>query len=155
MRMSPSLDLLDIAKLESGRLMSVPERLVLPALTSSIVSEMEPRLITKGRTRWTCASIRRRIRCIAIDVEQHNGSITWAVCDNGVGVPRAALPKLFEKFYRADNAVSIEAEGTGPGLHLVRLIVEQAGRVWCESEEGRGATFAFTLPTIVEQGDRR
>ena len=93
---------------------------------------------------------------IAIDVEQHNGSITWAVCDNGVGVPRAALPKLFEKFYRAGNAVSIEAEGTGLGLHLVGLIVEQAGgRVWCESEEGRGATFAFTLPTIVEQGGRR
>ncbi len=69
-----------------------------------------------------------------------------------MGVPKTAQSRLFEKFYRADNAISMDAEGTGLGLHLVRLIVEQAGgRVSCESEEGRGATFAFVLPAMLAE----
>lgn len=86
---------------------------------------------------------------IVVTISRHDGSVTWAVKDTGVGIPRAAQARLFEKFYRAENAMSLDSEGTGLGLHLVRLIVEHAGgRVWCESEEGRGATFAFTLPAM-------
>jgi signal transduction histidine kinase len=76
-----------------------------------------------------------------------NGSLEWSVHDNGIGIPEAARQRLFEKFYRADNARSVDTEGTGLGLYLVRLIVERShGRIWCESEEGVGATFHFTLP---------
>ena len=65
----------------------------------------------------------------------------------GSGSRRRRWARLFEKFYRADNVHTVETEGTGLGLYLVRLIIEQlAGRVWCESEEGRGSTFIFTLP---------
>jgi signal transduction histidine kinase len=72
----------------------------------------------------------------------------WAITDSGIGIPKASLARLFEKFYRADNAHTIETEGTGLGLYLVRLMVEKLdGQVWCESEEGRGSTFIFTLPT--------
>jgi signal transduction histidine kinase len=71
----------------------------------------------------------------------------WAITDRGIGIPESSRARLFEKFYRADNAHTVETEGTGLGLYLVRLIIERLdGRVWCESEEGRGSTFIVTLP---------
>jgi signal transduction histidine kinase len=84
---------------------------------------------------------------IALQVGQENGCIRWAVRDTGIGIPKDAQPRLFEKFYRADNVHKVETEGTGLGLYLVRLIVERCGgEIWCQSEEGRGATFQFTVP---------
>jgi len=75
------------------------------------------------------------------------GMVRWAITDTGIGIPKGSLAKLFEKFYRAENVHTVETEGTGLGLYLVRLIVERfAGQVWCEAEEGRGSTFIFTLP---------
>jgi two-component system phosphate regulon sensor histidine kinase PhoR len=87
---------------------------------------------------------------IIIDMHQEESAIRWAIKDSGIGIPATALPRLFEKFYRAENALTIETEGTGLGLYLVRLILEQfGGRIWCESEEGKGASFLFTLPRNV------
>ena len=84
---------------------------------------------------------------IAIRIHQRDGSIHWAIRDSGIGIPQSAQRRLFEKFYRAENASVMETEGTGLGLYLVRLIVERlGGRVSCESDEGKGATFEFTLP---------
>ena len=75
------------------------------------------------------------------------GMVRWAITDTGIGIPKGSLGKLFEKFYRAENVHTVETEGTGLGLYLVRLIIEKfAGQVWCEAEEGRGSTFIFTLP---------
>jgi signal transduction histidine kinase len=169
-------DLLDIAKLESGRLSAVPESLALPDLTASVVAEMQPlaagkslamnvacdaqvspvfadaQLLRQAVTNLLSNAVKYTPHggCIAVSLAQQNGSVTWTVRDSGVGVPKHAQARLFEKFYRAANAISIDSEGTGLGLHLVRLIVEQAGgRVWCESEEGQGATFAFTLPAMT------
>jgi signal transduction histidine kinase len=168
-------DLLDIARLESGRIATEPETLALRSLTQSVVAEMQT-LVDERRHAlevhcdaslpdiFADAQLLRQVvgnllsnaikytppgGRIVVTISRHNGSVTWAVKDTGVGIPRAAQARLFEKFYRAENAVSLDSEGTGLGLHLVRLIVEQAGgRVWCESEEGRGATFAFTLPAM-------
>jgi two-component system phosphate regulon sensor histidine kinase PhoR len=91
---------------------------------------------------------------IAIEMRREGAVAQWSVRDTGIGVPAASRERLFEKFYRADNAVAIETEGTGLGLYLVRLIVERfGGHVWCESEEGRGSTFAFTVPAGNEGDD--
>jgi signal transduction histidine kinase len=84
---------------------------------------------------------------IEIRLEPDAGMLRWSIRDSGIGVPLSSQARLFEKFYRAENVATLETEGTGLGLYLVRLIMEQLdGRVWCESEEGAGATFLFTLP---------
>lgn len=71
-------------------------------------------------------------------MERDGALARWSITDSGIGIPKAAQARLFEKFYRADNVTAIETEGTGLGLYLVRLIMEQlGGRVWCASEEGR------------------
>jgi two-component system phosphate regulon sensor histidine kinase PhoR len=73
--------------------------------------------------------------------------VVVAVVDHGQGIPRAALPRVFERFYKGDRARTRGIGGTGLGLSIARHVVEaHGGRIWVESEEGIGSTFAFALP---------
>ena len=74
--------------------------------------------------------------------------VVVSIADHGVGVPSAAQARIFERFYKVDRArVRGETGGTGLGLAIARHIVEQhGGRIWVESAEGIGSTFAFSLP---------
>jgi signal transduction histidine kinase len=68
------------------------------------------------------------------------------VQDNGVGIPAEAVPHIYEEFYRADNVKAEAVEGTGLGLSIVRQILNtHNGKIWVESEQGKGTTFSFTL----------
>ena len=171
-------DLLDVARLESGRTMMARAAVRLDELTRSVLREMqtvvdEKRHTVTYETAGTAPALgdEQMLRQVIanlvsnaikytpdgghIDVRltQRKELVEWSVSDDGMGIPRAAQGRLFEKFYRADNAISKEAEGTGLGLHLVRLVVEQAGgQIWCESEEGAGARFTFTLPLAQQEG---
>lgn len=74
-----------------------------------------------------------------------DGFVRFAVRDTGVGIPADELLRIFERFYRVDRSRS--GGGTGLGLSIARHIVEaHGGRIWAESEEGRGSTFYFTIP---------
>ncbi len=70
-----------------------------------------------------------------------------SVQDSGPGLPAESLERVFERFYRADKARSRDQGGTGLGLSIVKHIVQShGGRVWAESQPGRGSKFFFTLP---------
>lgn len=70
-----------------------------------------------------------------------------SVQDTGVGIDPAEHDKVFERFYRTENPLKIEAGGTGLGLSLVRPLLHlMGGRIWLESEPGQGSTFRFTVP---------
>jgi PAS domain S-box-containing protein len=84
---------------------------------------------------------------VTVRAWENNGQATVTVQDNGVGIPRESLPRIFEKFYRVPLAGTAKAAGTGLGLAIVKAIVEHhGGQVWVESEVGVGSTFGFTLP---------
>jgi len=89
---------------------------------------------------------------VAIKAEANNGSFHVSVRDTGPGISAADQGKLFQEFQQADNAITRKKGGTGLGLAISKRIIEMhGGKIWVESQPGQGATFAFTLPVIVEQ----
>lgn len=82
---------------------------------------------------------------VTIGAARQNGTLEVSVRDTGVGVPEEELPRLFERFYKADKAR--RSEGTGLGLAIAKHIVQaHGGTIWAESRLGSGSTFRFTLP---------
>ncbi len=70
-----------------------------------------------------------------------------SVEDNGIGIPKEALPKVFDKFYQTGERTASDISGTGIGLSIAREIVEQhGGKIWADSEKDKGTKFSFTFP---------
>jgi signal transduction histidine kinase len=87
---------------------------------------------------------------IVISADEDDGHVRVEVSDTGIGIAPEDLPKVFEKFQRIEKP-GIEAKGTGLGLSIVKALVElHDGKVFVESEPGRGSTFGFELPVIKE-----
>jgi two-component system sensor histidine kinase VicK len=81
------------------------------------------------------------------------GELVVRVGDEGIGIPRGDLERVFERFYRVENEVTQQAGGVGLGLAVCRSIVEaHNGQMWVESTLGEGSTFFVTLP--LEGGPR-
>ena len=73
------------------------------------------------------------------------GMILFTMVDTGIGIPAARLASVFENFEQADPAISLQYGGTGLGLGIAKRLVElMGGRLWVESEPGRGSRFHFT-----------
>lgn len=82
-------------------------------------------------------------------VQVKDGNAEVFIRDTGVGIPPLDVPKLFEKFFRADNAKKTAIEGLGLGLYLAKNIIENhKGKMRVESTLGKGSTFYFTLPLL-------
>ena len=74
-------------------------------------------------------------------------AVEITVSDEGIGIPLEEQSRVFERFYRIDDALSRRAQGSGLGLYIAKAIVEaHGGRIWVRSAPGRGTAFSFTLP---------
>ena len=169
-------DVLDLAKIEAGKLewhmegvsiADVIERAT--AATSSLLDQKGLRLVkevdgdlpsvTGDRDRLIQVVINLISNAVKFTdmgtvicrAERRNGNLVVSVVDTGLGIAPADQAKVFERFKQVGDTLTDKPKGTGLGLPICREIIEHhGGRIWVESEPGRGSTFSFTLPIAAE-----
>lgn len=171
-------DLLELSKIESKGFRLRIERVELDTEIKRIVDKLKPQFLKKDLTLTTdlpsepvtVKADRDQIEQVLLNLldnsrkytpaggqvevvlRREGGNAIVVVKDTGIGIPQEDLPRIFERFYRVDKARSRKLGGTGLGLSIVKHIIEaHLGRVWVESEPGKGSRFYFSLP-IEEKG---
>jgi PAS domain S-box-containing protein len=171
-------DLLDVANIERGRLSLAksseePSQLALQALHMfELEAEengiaLEARLPTNmplvdadgarvvqvlGNLMRNALKFTPRGGRVTIGVQQDDGAVQFSVSDTGRGIGADAQPRVFDRYWQAPGAVT--TRGAGLGLSIAKGIVEaHGGRIWIDSEPGRGSTFAFTIPQAAARGN--
>ncbi len=165
--------LLSITRIEAGNVLEQASEIDFNAFIQKIVTDMKPLFEQKELKVVTNFSLSARfvyidtfmlrevfsnliansIRYtnntgeIIISVVDANDELKVSISDNGIGIPANQRTRVFSKFFRADNAMRKAPDGTGLGLALVKGFIEKwGGRIWFDSEEGKGTTFYFTIP---------
>jgi len=168
-------DLLDVARIDQGRLVLKKEAVDISQMIEEVIQENTP--LIKGKNIKMIYSNGKKIPLaytdpvrtklvienllgnsmkytmnggkIEIKLTRKNGHLIFSIRDNGVGIPTEQQQHVFEKFFRSDNIVKHQTEGTGLGLYIAKNIVEQlGGRIWFESIENVGSVFNFSLPVF-------
>jgi PAS domain S-box-containing protein len=174
-------DLLDISRMETGRLRFEPRPLQLGDVIADVVNvlagpaeERHQRLayeigaglpdvmgdrdrlnqvltnLVGNAIRYTPDGGEIEVRAYAVE-----RAVRVDVRDTGIGIADEDMAHLFERFYRADHPLVQETRGTGLGLSIVKMFVEMhGGRIWVESEPGKGSTFTFILPIPVQEEEK-
>ncbi len=172
-------DLLDLSRIESGGWLPKPGDLELRAVTNEILAPLQDQAASKGvcieaqlaeqagRVYADPTAVRQVLSNLTQNALRHTaqGRVTifserseegvWlGVRDTGSGIAEAHLPRIFERFYRADPGRARDAGGTGLGLAIVRHLVEaHGGRVRAESVLGAGTTIAALFPNAPPESD--
>jgi len=116
---------------------NLPEIFVDPSLIKLVIENLIDNAI-----RYTRGGGKVKIK---LEVKAKN--ILFSIQDSGVGIPQKEQKYIFQKFFRAENALKERTKGSGLGLYVCKSIIDKAGgRIWFKSEEERGTTFYFTLP---------
>jgi signal transduction histidine kinase len=90
---------------------------------------------------------------VEVWVERQGDNLLYRVSDTGIGIPQNELENIFGEFQQVDTAITREFSGTGLGLNITKKFVEMhGGRIWVESELGKGSTFFFSIPLRVNHG---
>ena len=163
-------DLLDLSRLESGGWAARPEPVAVAPVVQEVWEDLEARASKKGLhfevegdavvladERGLAQVLRNLLENsiqytseggrVDVEIRPRREDVVIEVADTGIGIPSSALPRIFERFYRADPARSREAGGTGLGLAIVKHVVDAMdGRVEAESRLGEGTTIRVILP---------
>lgn len=165
-------DLLDVARIDQGKLMLKKEVVDLVEIINEITDLLSPlikakdlRIVFTGEKTAQVSGDPGKLRLalenlisnavkytlshgkIEIKIEKSRGSLVCSIRDNGVGIPQSQQKLVFDKFFRSDNVVKYQTEGTGLGLYIAKNIIEQSeGKIWFESKEDVGTVFSFSLP---------
>lgn len=167
-------DLLDVARIDQGKLALNPENIdiieiiknaVLENKMLASVNNVKVNVFTDGDVPKIYVD-RRKMEVVIdnlltnaikytkqeglveINVKNNEGDfVEINFSDNGLGIPKNQQEKIFQKFFRSENAVKNQTEGTGLGLYIVKNIVEQSGgHIWFNSKENEGSVFSIMLP---------
>ena len=165
--------ILTLARAEAGEISMARQPVDLTAVGSDVVEQIEPVAAARGIT-LTCSILPAisvegdagwlaRLLLILLDnaikftpeggrisvvLASENGMARVSIADSGIGIAAAAMPRLFERFYRADAPRSRQGDGAGLGLALAKWIAEaHDGTIDVVSTPGRGSTFTLLLPT--------
>jgi signal transduction histidine kinase len=165
-------DVLDLSKIEAGKMELSPAEYSVPDLVEAVGAALRPLAAEKGLELVAGAQAdlpvafgdaQRLRQClmnlagnavkftrqgrVEIGVERQGETLVYRVSDTGIGIPQDQLESIFAEFRQADSSISREFGGTGLGLSISKKFVEMhAGRIWVESEVGKGSTFFFAIP---------
>lgn len=168
-------DLLNVSHIETGRKFTIEKKSVdVVKIVGEVLKENEPLANERGVSVVTCPNAPKVLKMhldgskikqvfanlinnaikyskqggeVKISCKENKKEKVFSIKDSGIGISKLEQKQIFEKFFRAENALVQDTDGTGLGLYIAKAIVQaHGGKIWFESKKNQGTTFFFSLP---------